>query len=238
MHDDVGAVLDRAAEVRGGGSVVDDERHAVPVGDVGDAGNVDDVVLRVGEGLAEEGLGVVLHRRGPGIEVVGIVDERDGDAHLGEGVVEQVEGAAVQGCRGDDVVAGFADRQDRKRLSGLAGRNGERTGNADGRLGAALECRHPSLEDALGRVHDAGVDVAHLGEREEVRCVLGAVERERRRLVDRHGSGVGGAIGLLSGVDLGGLELPGIGHGRDGTQQNMTQPLGFQYFSGKLSASG
>ena len=83
VHDDVGAVLDRAAEVRGGGGVVDDERHAVPVGDVGDAGNVDDVVLRVGEGFAEEGLGVVLHRRGPGIEVVGIVDERDGDAHLG-----------------------------------------------------------------------------------------------------------------------------------------------------------
>ena len=132
--------------------------------------------------------------------------------------MEQVEGAAVEGGGGDDVVAGLADRQDRKRLGSLTGGDGEGAGNTDGGFGAALEGRHPGLEDALGRVHDPGVDVAHLGEGEEVRCVLSAVERERRRLVDRHGSGVGGAIGLLSGVDLGGLELPGIGHGRDGIQ--------------------
>ena len=35
VHDDVGAVLDRAAEVRAGGGVVDDERYAVLVRDAG-----------------------------------------------------------------------------------------------------------------------------------------------------------------------------------------------------------
>ena len=92
-------------------------------------------------------------------------------------------------------------------------RHGEGTRDADSGRGTAFERGHSSLEHTLGRVHDPGVDVAHLREGEEVRGVFGVVERERRRLVDRHGSGVGGPIGLLAGVDLGGLELPAIGHG-------------------------
>jgi hypothetical protein len=41
---------------------------------------------------------------------------------------------------------------------------------------APFEERDPLLEDVGGWVHDPGVDVAHLGEREEVRRVLGALK--------------------------------------------------------------
>ena len=52
--------------------------------------------------------------------------------------MEQVEGAAVEGGGGDDVVAGLADRQDRKCLGSLTGGDGEGAGNTDGGFGAAL----------------------------------------------------------------------------------------------------
>ena len=60
----------------------------------------------------------------------------------------------------------------------------------------------------LGRVHDAGVDVAELLEPEQVRRVLGGVERVRRGLVDRQRTRVGLAVGRLPGMDLLGLEAP------------------------------
>ena len=53
---------------------------------------------------------------------------------------------------------------------------------------AAFERRHALLEDVGGRVHDAGVDVAELLQREQRRGVVGVFERERRGLVDRHGA--------------------------------------------------
>jgi hypothetical protein len=48
VHHDVGAVLERPDEPRGGDGVVDDERHAVGVGDLADA---DDVEPRRSSGL-------------------------------------------------------------------------------------------------------------------------------------------------------------------------------------------
>ena len=69
------------------------------------------------------------------------------------------------------------------------------------------------LERTLGRVHDARVDVADLGQTEEVRCVLGVAEFERRRLVDGHRSRAGGRIGFAADVDLLGLEAPVVAHG-------------------------
>ena len=135
-----------------------------------DPGGVEDVDLRVGDGLGEERLGVRSHRRPPRIQVVGVVDEADLDAELGQRVVEQVVGAAVEPRAGHDVIAGGGQVQDRERLGGLPGRQEQR--------------RHPALErgDALlddvgGRVPDPGVDVAGLGQAEQRR----GVRRCRRR---------------------------------------------------------
>lgn len=52
---------------------------------------------------------------------------------------------------------------------------------------AALERRKALFEDVVRRIHETGVDVAELLEREEVRAVLGVVEVVRRRPVYRHG---------------------------------------------------
>ncbi len=66
------------------------------MGDTRDAGQVEDVVLRVGDRLAEERAGVVADGLAPLVEVVGILDEGDLDAELGQRVVEQVVRAAVE----------------------------------------------------------------------------------------------------------------------------------------------
>ena len=53
----------------------------------------------------------------------------------------------------------------------------------------------------------------HGGHHRGGRGVLGVVEDVRRRLVDRHGPGPGGGVGLLAGVDLAGLETQlAVGH--------------------------
>jgi hypothetical protein len=96
VHDDVGAVLERPDEVRRRDRVVHDERHARGVGDPRDPRDVEHVDQRVGDRLGVERLGVRLRGRAPLLEVVGLVDERDGDPHFRERVVEQVVGAAVE----------------------------------------------------------------------------------------------------------------------------------------------
>ena len=58
----------------------------------------------------------------------------------------------------------------RERLRRLAGRDQQR---AD----PTLQRVEPLLHDVLGRVMDAGVDVAELLEREQLAAVLGGVER-------------------------------------------------------------
>ena len=108
----------------------------------------------------------------------------------------------------DDVVTVLGEVEQREELRRLAARHDERAGQADRRHAAALEVVEPGLEHALGRVHDAGVDVADLGEREQVLRVRGVAELEARRLVDRHRAGTRGRIGNLPGVDLLGLETP------------------------------
>ena len=133
--------------------VVDDERHVVRVRDVGDAFEVEDVVLRVADALGVERHGVRLHGRGPRVEVVGVVDEGDLPAELRQRVVEKVVRAAVERRRRDDVVAGLPEVQQRDRLGGLTARRRERTD-------AALERGEAIFEHGLGRVHDPRVDEA------------------------------------------------------------------------------
>ena len=183
--------------------------------------DVEDVVLGVADGLPEEGLGVGLRRGPPGLEVVGVGDEVEVDAELGQRVLEQVEGAPVERRRSNDVVAGTREVEDGERGRGLARGDLERAGKADGGVGRAFERGDPRLDDSLGGVHDAGVDVADLGEREQVRGVLGVAELVRSGLVDRRCGGARGRIRLGAGVDLLGLETPVvIRHGRDATRPN------------------
>ena len=178
-------------EQRGEG-VVDDDRHALGVGDVGDGADVVDVEARVADGLEEHGLGALVDRRPEGLGLQP-VDELHGDAQLGQRVVEQVVGAAVEAARGDDVVARAGEVEDRQRLGRLAGRDRE------GR-DAALERGDALLEHPVGRVHDPGVDVPELLEPEQARRVGRVVEHVGGRGVDRDGARVGRWVRLLAGV--------------------------------------
>ena len=201
VHDDVGAVLEGADQIGGRDGVVDDQRDAVLVRDIGDRPDVEDVDARVADGLGEEQLGVRAHRALPLGRVVLVLDEGDLDPELRERVLEEVVGAAVDRAGGDEVVAGLRDVQDREGRRRLAARQQEGAG-------AALERGDALLDHCLGRVHDPGVDVAELGEREQVLRVVRAVEHVGGGLVDRDGSRVGGRVGLGARVHLLGLELP------------------------------
>jgi hypothetical protein len=135
VHDDVGPMLEGAAQIGRGNRVVDDQRHAMAVRDLGQRLEVGDVAERVADRFA-------VQRLGPAVDQpfetrrIGVVGEADVDAILRQGVREQVVGAAIERRRGNDVVSGFGDGHDGvgdRRLS-----RGQRQ-SAD----AALHCRHP-----------------------------------------------------------------------------------------------
>ncbi len=197
---DVGAVLDGTGDERGE-RVVDDERQPAGVRHVGDGGDVRDVEARVADRLEVERARPVVD--GPReVGRVRSIHEAGRDAELRQCVREEVVRAAVQARAADDVVPGGGDVEDREGLGGLAGRE------ADG-ADAALERGDPLLEDPGRRVHDAGVDVPELLEREQARRVGSVVEHVARGRVDGHRPSVRGRIRLLAGVQ--GQRLGAVG---------------------------
>lgn len=210
VHDDVGAVLEGAAEIGRGNGVVDDQGDAVVVGDLGDGLDVGDVALRVAEGLDKDGLCLGVDEGGEGLGLA-VVGEAGGDAVLRKGVGQQVVGPPIEGAGGEDVVAGLGDGEDGVGDGGLAGGYGERAY-------PAFEGGEALLEHVVGGIHNPAVDVAGDLEVEEVGAVLGGVEGVGGGLVDGDGDGLGGGVGGVAGVDGPGFEAPGggrrgLGHG-------------------------
>ena len=111
MHHHIGPPLDRADQIGRRHGVIHHQRHANLMGHRRHGFDVEDVVLGVGDRFTEERLGVGPHRSPPGGGVIGIVHEGHRDAQLGQGVMEQVVGAAVEGGTGDDVIADLGDVQ-------------------------------------------------------------------------------------------------------------------------------
>ncbi len=153
VGDDVAAEAERTAEDRSREGVVDNERHAVFVRDARELGDVEDAAGRIRDRLAEDALGV-----GPegllDLLLAGVgVDEGELDAELLQRDREEVEGAAVDLRRGDDMVAGVAEVEDREGRRRLAGR-GENRGDA------ALERGDLLSHHVVGGVGEAGVEVA------------------------------------------------------------------------------
>ena len=92
--------------------------------DGGELLDVGDVELGVAEGLGVEGASLGVDGGAQAVEVVGI-GEANGDSQLGQRVVEEIVGAAVEGGGGDDLVAGVGDGEDGEGLGGLAGGGGQ-----------------------------------------------------------------------------------------------------------------
>ena len=179
-----------AGEARG---VVDDQRQLVLVGDRGELLDVGDVELGIAQRLGVDGAGLVVDGGAQAVEVVG-VDKLHLDAQPRQRVVEEIVGAAVERGGGDDLVAGRGQRGDGERLRRLARGRGQRRR-------AAFERRHALLKDVGGGVHDAGVDVAELLQREQAAGVVGVLEDVGGGLVDGHGARAGGGVGRLAGVN-------------------------------------
>ncbi len=185
MDHDVGAEVDGSGQERGEG-VVDDHRDAGFVGDGRDPLEVGHVEARVADRLQVDGFRPAVDRL---LEGLGprAVDEPELDPVLGQGVLEEVVGAAVQRRRGDDVVAGAGQVEDRQRLGRLPRSQPQRPDSA-------LE-RGDALLEHVGRgIHDPRVDVAEFLQAEESGGVVGVVEDVARRGVDGHGPGLGGWI--------------------------------------------
>jgi hypothetical protein len=160
---------------------------------------VGDVAERVADRFAIQRLGLAVDQPFEAGRV-GMVGKADVDAVLRQGVGEQVVGAAIERRCRDDVVAGFGDGHDRVGDGRLARGQGQ---SAD----AAFHRSDALFEDILGRIHDAGVDVAGDLEVEQVGAVLGAVEGIGGRLVDRYGDRLGRRFGAVAGVDGEGFEF-------------------------------
>ena len=73
--------------------------------------------------------------------------------------MEEIVGAAVERCSGDDLVAGRGEGEDGERFRRLA------RGRGEGRR-AAFQSGYPLLKDVGRGIHDAGVDVSKLLQRD------------------------------------------------------------------------
>ena len=190
-------MLDRAAEIRRGRRVVDDQRDAGAVGDGCDRRQVGDVAAGVGDGLAEDRSGVVVDRAFDRCGVVE-VDERGRPAEALDRLRELGDRSSVQTGRDDHVLARTHQREQRQDLGGVAGRAGDGTGTA-------LECGDTVLQRPHRRVREPRVDEADLLEVEEPGGVVGVLELEGRRLEDR-GLDRSHRVGLAATVEERGVE--------------------------------
>ncbi len=104
MQYDIRAMFQRPQQIGACHGVVDDERQAVTMGDIGNRGDIHECAARVGEAFDEDGACAVVDLP---FETCRI--SRIGPAHLPvetlEGVAELVDGAAIKlACR-DEIVA-------------------------------------------------------------------------------------------------------------------------------------
>ena len=144
------------------------------------------------EGLAieldEDCLGARRDRAFKRADIVGIGPHHVPAKTL-EGVAELVDRSAVQFARCYELIARHQELLQHHHLRGMAGSDRERRG-------AAFEGRDALFQHRVGRVADAGVDVAERLQPEQRGGVIGVVEHERSGLIDRRRPGAGGGIGL------------------------------------------
>ena len=209
MDHHVGPVFDGPDEVGGAEGVVHHQGDAVAVGDGGNGVQIREVAVGVAQSLQVDRLGVgadgPLHLR----QVVG-VHKGGGDPEGGQGVGQQVIGAAVDGLLGHDVVPRLGQGLDGIGDGGGAG--GHRQGGA-----SPLQGGHPPLQHLLGGVGEAAVDVARLLQGKAGGGVGGVRKDVGGGLIDGDRPGAGGRVGvLLSGVELESLKVIGgvLGHGK------------------------
>ena len=113
---------------------------------------------------------------------------------------EQRPSGTIKLRKRDDVSAGLRDGED-----GVVDRR-RATSDAE-RTEPTLQRGNTLLQHRVGWVADASVDVARYLQIEESGTVIGTIEFVGHSLINRHGDGVGRRLGLVAGMDRGGLIL-------------------------------
>ena len=145
----IGAERERRLKKRRREHVVDYERRAGFMRDIGNRRDVDDLERRIGRRLQKEGLGVRPHRVAPLVEI-GAVDQGRGNSKPRQIIFDDVAARAEQRLCADHVIAAPELAGERERHRRHAGR-----GRARG-LGA-FERRHALLEHRDGRVGETRI---------------------------------------------------------------------------------
>ena len=198
VGDDVSTPLDGTAVDGRGKGVVDDEGKAVVMGGLGKDLDIQHRQSRVGDGFAEDQLGVGANG-GANFLVSSIrADEGSIDAHALHGDGNQIKGAAVDGGGGDNVIAAGADIEHGVEIGSLTG-----TGEHGG--AAALQSRDFGGHHVAGGVLKPGVEVAFRLQVKELAHLLGGGIFEGRALHDGHlpGFTVAGGIARLDAQSFG-----------------------------------
>ena len=159
------------------------------VGNGGDGINIRNVRIGVSQGLNINGLGVGLDRLFHFCQIVDI-HKAGGNAPLGQGVGQQIAGAAVDGFLGHNVLSLTGQG-----LDGIG--DGGGTGGHGQGGSASLQGGDPLFKDLLGGVGEPPVDVAGLAQAEPVRRILAAGEHIGGGGINGHCPGITGRIGLL-----------------------------------------
>ena len=154
---------------------------------------VDHIELGIAERFGIDGASAIIDGFAETVVVVGF-DEANFDAELGQRVVEQIVGAAIERCGGDNFVAGIRQREDGEGFRRLAG-------GCRQRRNSAFQCGHALFKNIVSRVHDAAVDIAELLQAEQGGGVIGIFKHVGSRLVDGHGARSRRGIDSLAGVN-------------------------------------
>ena len=177
VGDDVGAPLEGTAVDGCGECVIDDEGHAVLVGDACKLLDVQNLAARVRDGLAEQRLGV-------GTEgcrdflLAGLLRYKGAlDAQLLQRDAEEVVRATVDFVGSDEVVAGLTDVEDGIEVGCLT-RRGQHSAHT------AFEGGNLRGHRVVGGILQASVEVALLLQVEEVGHFFRVVILERGALDD------------------------------------------------------
>ena len=193
MHDNIGAVLERFAQIRRGERIVDDVGHAGAARDLPNRFHVGDDAAGIGDRLGEDRLGL---RADSALERGNVVGIRPDDipAEILERVIELVDRAAVELFRGDEFVAGLQQAMENQYLRRVAGCDRQS-------CRAAFERGDALFEHRGGRIADARIDVAEGLQAKQRGGVIDALEHIRRRLIDRRRPRAGRWIGLRAGMN-------------------------------------
>ena len=199
VHDDIGTVLEGAAQDGRGNGVIDDQRHTMPVGGIGQCLKVNNIAGRVANGFAEDRLGLVIDQRLKRRDVV-MGSETRLDTKARQGMRQQVVSPAIKLGHRDNIVTDFGHGLDRISNSGHT--RGHRQGTD-----TALHGGNALFEHVVGRVHDARVNIACDFQVKQVGTMLSIVECVGCGLVDRHRYCFSCRVGAIACVDSHGFQF-------------------------------